>query len=1521
MTSRHSEVRRTDFRPPSKTGGQRAIAGFLFQILRSVQLGLRVSAQIYSTGVDAGQQTMQLVLEPGDGGDHRLDEQLFSTIEQVKMRRGSQPWSSGAIAREVFPDLLKAAEPGSPQRFRFVTDNPLGLAPLRQFLELRHAAGDKVVKFAWGPKRLTSAEYSANLAKEAGVAPGDAKFVWLLDNLSLEVIDTVSAEREIETLIGSVLAPGQDAAGKRRELTQRLLEAAGSGQTIDAASLLAMIDPQAVLRLGHVQSLPVMLDAALTRDCAALGYVEARQARTGVIIPDTALTIYSGESGQGKTWSLCQSALAQIARGEWAIVMRAPNSLHEIVEALNERIWRPAYSASVSPQILAQRLMRASPSEGFWLTIYIDDLQNLGLADEIARLDWHIHGIRIVISAQPRITLAIRRQHPGAAVQPIGNFTGPDLRRFLAHHGRDAALDTVPDDIFELLLKPIHASVFAQLPDRSGWSNASEYELFKAYWNFATSEAREQYDHRSDRDALVALAGSLLGSAPRYPWPLRDARAAGLDDAAITRLEAVGLVRWVDADALQFAADRMLNWAVAEHIASRVEDEHWTAARLDAELERIETITTIHDEPIGRRLGYVFLDIIWLLADRGDPRLVADTLRAQVLRLPHEWRGEGMWQDHLATVGERLIPALEVLALQDFDDENDWDIPGNIPIALAAIGKGNRGAVADLTCRLLDAGSERALNIALGVASCLPVPKLLDRLWREHVDRQRAFDASRQNPEAGNERVETMSRRDLSWKAVRRAAAPDDSWLDQQIGRTRDPFELDQLLWLMTDDDCLGEERAEEIWLSRRSHLLATLPGDSTAMIQALGHFNDTANKSWLDAVPFGRGDWMSARVLSSRARIDQPAALRQIGERGDDYLWGAADWWIGELAGGDAEGLSCAVMENARKGDNPLTDVVLCYENAPETINASTLEWVLDQFAIELRNYNEVPSDGHLGRLGHPLRFLTKLVEPWQFDCIANRAGSALEHELVRLATRRTGRTSRTRDSDGTTCERLLAMIAGKGFDDLVVAELQRPNVFGREDGYSAAHWTDSDAVRAELGAARGMEAPDGYRDVISMQALAIHQYDDALEQMVRAGTPIYVNAAEMRSADGRPTENLRARVEALIAGGDPDEQRVAARLAGFLTEASQAEILLPLFMASDVDESVKRAIIATFNALGFYDTSMLSMAVRMLAGGIDEEAQFLAAYLAAHGDGDARRTVSDWLTNLDMGTWSRSRDAFIAPLMRHDDSRTAVIDFLRRSRQGGHLLIDSRYVRLLAENNDADAHDELVEAAYREPRATFLATGAAINYLRTLDRDEAFFAARRYFARHESVDAIALMLDIDPATAAPLLVEAYGRAKPSLKSSIARQLRTRLPAEDCKRIVDELAVGEAACDRLLAAQFAGWMQPGMELGWLDDFAANGSARIRAAARASLRKRSREAAAMAHLAAMDRSSKPLKWARLRTIFSCVDPHFLWSRNDSASLQEFIDTGPPEFLVEARQLHSRATKKCDDAAKRADKDA
>jgi len=172
----------------------------------------------------------------------------------------------------------------------------------------------------------------------------------------------------------------------------------------------------------------------------------------------------------------------------------------------------------------------------------------------------------------------------------------------------------------------------------------------------------------------------------------------------------------------------------------------------------------------------------------------------------------------------------------------------------------------------------------------------------------------------------------------------------------------------------------------------------------------------------------------------------------------------------------------------------------------------------------------------------------------------------------------------------------------------------------------------------------------------------------------------------------------------------------------------------------------------------------------------------------------------------------------------------------------------------------------------------------------------------------------------AVPLLIEKYRSAKPSVQCEIARRLRLYMPREQLAILLDSLAESGSPGDRMIAAELGGWMPPGLQLNWLEQFADQGTTRLREAARNALRSRAREAAAMEHLRAMRTCSKPSRWARLQTIFDCVDPDFLWSADDPASLSEFLDANPPEFKVEARQLVDSRSKKLDDEARKADRD-
>lgn len=1511
------------------SGGQTAIAGFLFQILRSIQIGTRVSVDLaIGKRNEDGNASMRLTLEPENGGDHQLKASQHTLIEQVKMRARHRTWSAGDIARNVFPDLLKAVAPSGLQSFRFVTDNEQGTQELARFAKQfrrSNANENETLTYQWNNQKISADRFLVRLANAAEVEPNDPKLEKLLQNFEIEIIDTASAEEEVDHLLSLMLSPDQKPEDKREEITSRMLKAASWGQTIRDSDLMNMIGPDARLRLDHARNLPQILTARLDSDLANLGYDATKQARTEPQILAAAITILSGESGQGKTWSLSHAAQARLDSGELAIAFRAPTDFEGLVAEINERVWLPAYGQNASLTEIARRLAPPTRAEdGVWLTIFIDDLQNRELAKKLASYDWRAVGIRLVVSCQPRITEVIAGCQKTAEIYQIDNFTSAELRRYLRYHGRDAPLETMPDDVFELLLKPIHAKIFTELPEREDWVDCTEYEFIKGYWNFATRQTREQGDHPSDMLGLMALAGRLLGDTPRYPWTAKDVHDAGLSDKALQRLEQVGLVRWPAPDRFAFTSDRLLNWAVAEHFYSRIVDEHWPAENVDKELERIDAIKTAKGDPIGKRLGYLFLDTIWLLTGDAPAQFVADVLLAQTRRLPQEWRQAAMWSHHISTVGTRLLPVLEDLAFRSYDENTEWDIPRNIHFAIAAIAIEDADRVLDTIKRLLVSDNDAAMDVGVRSACSVPAPGLLDTLWDIHRRRATELDEYRAAPEGGNGFTRLIGRRDVSSKALKLALVPNLAWLENKIRSTTEQQHLEYLLWLLCDRDLLDHELTSDIWLRQKEHFRARLAQDSIAMIHALKHFADFKSHKWLDGVPLGPENAIDDRVLSSRAHLDPVSALKQIRQRSQDYGWSAANWWLPELARTHPENVADAILENAQKGDNPLTDTILFYSHFPELMGQKTLEWVLDQFATRLMKFNDEHSrdpDHQIGRLGHPLRFLPRLVHPWQFDCLIKRAGTTLEDELVRFAAARSGRSSRLRDTEGQECERILAMIAGDGFDKLVVSELGRADPMGREDGYTASHWTEADRVTDALFSAGVIEDGGGYGQVQQMEAFAIHRHDAKLEEMIKGGAPIYVNAAEMRSADGRPIQYLKQRVSELIADGDRDDIYTAVRLAGFLRDTQDAQALLPVFLDPTIDDEIKQSIIGTFRALQFYDPQILAVAAGTMQDRYDDEGQFVASYLASNGDVDARKTVNQWLSKMQTGTWSSSYYAFIQPLMGHSDSRPATLEYLGDVRNRHKLLIDPFYTRLLAEGGHERAQKDLWKQAYRAPKFSRGHTEEAIKFLYSVDPAEAFFAARRLFARHNATGAIHLMLDINRDEAMPILLDVFRNAKPSLRAEIARQLRTRLSANLILELLNPLAVARTLKDRQLAADIAGWMPNTIEFTWLGDLLQDKSITVKTAAEGAIRKRNLEKAAAGHLKAMKSSAKPLQWARMQTIFECVDPHFFWKRADPMSLVDLMGTLPPEFLMMAKQLDRQQSKKIADALKKADQNS
>lgn len=1495
------------------TPGRRAIAGFLLQILRSIRLGLEMSLDL--TPLEDGSQ-MTLHLEPEEGSDAQVTGGARDIVEQIKMRNDAGKWTNDEVASKVIPDLLRAVDLGREQQFRFVTNNPNGLGRLQDYLNSRDRPARR---HRWGSHRLTRQEFELSIAQFAGLDAVTKELRHLLDNLEIEVIDPETTETDIDVALTPLLKLGDDAMDKRFQLIGQLMTLSTGGAALTADDLLSLISPHAHRLLAHIQSLPTLLARHVDEDAQLIGYVKAEQARLALPEVKSGFAVLSGESGQGKTWTLAQLAFAQIANGELAIVTKSPTRLADVEKLINERVWQPAHPSRTALSVIGKHLADTfRDPNGYWLTVYIDDVQDRTFAGNIARAKWEQLGVRTIVSAQPRITQAIRSIREVEIID-IGNFTSADLLRYLQHHGRAETLETMPDDVFELLLKPVHASIFVQIPKRESWVGASEYELFSSYWEHAALLSREQPDHPGDKSALSALAGRLTNRQSNYPWCVPELHAVGLDDAGILRLEQVGLLRRPVSDRIQFAADRMLNWAVAVSLSGRIQQESLTPAQAEALLASIEALE-IKKEKIGARLGYVFFDALWLLAEACQPEFVADLIWHHVMRLPQEHRDESQWRDGFGSIGGRILSALEILAQRAFDEEAAYNITENIPFAMAAIAVSEPKAVEALIARQVSSLVEREVAIGLRAARLVPAAAALGAIWAVHLLRAREYRALGAASEVG-ERSRALSRYSLSSDALHSAVGAAPEWLDARLATETDPVAIDQLLWLLKDGKAIEHDVALEMWIRHRERIAGLSPIPSSVLIEAIGHFRDASLATVLDAADHS-DDWQCDRVLRSRARLAPHVAIQQIAEGSDAYGWKASNWWFDELHGADPQGFAAAIRKRARSSDDPLTDIVLYYRHNPEAVDPPTLEFILDQFAAELRAFNDrnpTPDEGE-GRLHHPLNFLPRLSEPWQFDAVRARAGTELEAELVRFSTRRRGRMSMTLDTTGNEAERILAMIGGDGYDRLVLSELARPNVFGRQDGYFSARWSNSDAVAVAVAASPLEDDARSFAQVTRMEALAVHRADAALELMVRAGAPIYLDPANTRCAQGRDVESLRARIAELLMTEDEEGLDAAAALTSFLGSKDDARRLVALFVRPTTTKAVRRRIIASLRALNFYAPEMLPQARELLDGRIDDNAQFVATYLTELGDDEARKAVIAWLEPQDLGAASTSQRAYLGPLLRHPDSRAAVIAFLRRSRANGHIIVDSGLLQVLAEDGDEAAQAELSRATYRHSGFWRESSVTAIRLLARAQPDEAYFAAKRMLSRHAAPVGADLMLMLDPERGSRELIERYRDASPYLRLELRRRLRTHLGGPALAVLAEPLAAAPVASMRAVVAEIGGTIPPSVAVPWLDALAEDKSPLVRTAAREALRARRNEAAAMEHRDLLPSSPKPLQWARLRRIIELMDPYYLWSSNDPSSLADVLEQLPYEFTVEVRQARRQSLKEREDAAKKAGPD-
>ena len=300
-------------------------------------------------------------------------------------------------------------------------------------------------------------------------------------------------------------------------------------------------------------------------------------------------------------------------------------------------------------------------------------------------------------------------------------------------------------------------------------------------------------------------------------------------------LEAAGWLRCGEHGEVEFAHDRLLNWAVAQSLSRKFSHGHLSVDQL---FERMTNESEEEGANSLTRYGYVPMDVLWLLSE-DDPSQAA--LGRLVGRMDEDraFGGEGrtLYTKLLPTLGQRAVPIL----LQRLDSiaggsPDDYRV-GLIGDAFVALAPRESVDVRSDIESLLRSQSWDRQSVAVKALVKVPDPRHLDRLWEVHQQRRDAIgNAPGRRFQRGHE---------ATFSALRAGVARRPEWLRDRILKahagTEPVFELGFLL------SGLDHPEADRIWQEVRDVLMEKIgKSNPRSLIHCIARFGDCEKKDFV---------------------------------------------------------------------------------------------------------------------------------------------------------------------------------------------------------------------------------------------------------------------------------------------------------------------------------------------------------------------------------------------------------------------------------------------------------------------------------------------------------------------------------------------------------------------------------------------------------------------------------------------------------------------------------------------------
>lgn len=1032
-------------------GGAACIYGVLYQILSSLDLALRISL---NGSVRGGNLTnAQMVLEPPDGGDLQVCQTTPRRIQQYKTRR-SGTWSLRNVLHDILPDLYQAIEdpsPGNNELFEFITDGRQGR--WGEFLEFCRELAD--VSAAQLPNALDdqapicnidSIDYTrrrlfleatrvirlrAQVSKEPE-PDTQLKLHYLLSRFHFEPEQTEEVLLgRIDSFLKPLIDRPEDLQNIRNQLVGILLEGASHGRfEFTANDLFSQAGIQGRPTNDFDGARKSLAIEAKTFAINDLRYIQDHDVRTPLDWPATKrVLVFSGDSGQGKSWRLAQTVLQSPAG--LPILQRTWEDPQKDLKEICDTVWGKGYERTTQitlSQLYARLDESLSGMPNPWLVTGIDDVHDISHAHRLVSECLKTPGVRLAIATSRRIGGALTNRWPNDVHHvKVMDFTHHELRNYLTK--RDRRWGSIPQDVRDTLTRPLLAGLFCDLATDPNWQPTNEYELYEEYWDRISTE-HEGPNHPDDRSRLKRLAMRTRKHESSYPWTLDQVEDANLDDNSCKRLETVGWLHRPKEGMFALPHARLLSWLVAQTFADDIVNQG-TMGTLDPLSELVEVYWSNTAAPRWR--GYVAMDVLWTLCSTS-PERAADLLAALD---QHFHMITPLYEELLPTLGPRIIAPLRK-RLHSISEDDRPIFPSQAAKTMISVLRDKSARMRDQLIEILDDDSELVLEATLITLASVPTPSALDRIWELHKQNAQGLK--------NKDDRQRFLKYEHSINALKACARVHPEWVEQRISEcdpTTEP--IGELAYVLAS---LGPS-GHIIWKNIKATLLdKTNEENPRGTITCIRVFSDASQLSKLRHWLGHQGQFVQHAAFAALARIAPDDTLDALQGFPPSELALFANWWLPELLYQIPTNTRNRLHDYLRTTPNDFWVYASLWASCMNAIDIPILETLLDQFGRDLLRYENRSEREQRDHLRRPLMFLNRINRHDLLQAFEQRQGTRLDLLLSKVATHwLPNKDTRTADMDLENARGVLEKIGGKGIQSFLHSELHCENILHRLD------------------------------------------------------------------------------------------------------------------------------------------------------------------------------------------------------------------------------------------------------------------------------------------------------------------------------------------------------------------------------------------------------------------------------------------------------------------------------------------